>query len=407
MPASPQRPLAPIVFAYATFVLAGLSAGVGGVLLPAQIRDYGLDKATIGVTFFAFSAGFLLAGTTAGALVHRLGTRAALGVGGAAFILAGLATATRPAFAVLVAVQVVAGYGTGVLESVLNAHLAALPGSTTLLNWLHACFGAGALIAPPLATWMLGFTSWTSVWLVLALACVPLVAGFAVTLRNPPGGATEPATAADAAPVDTGLLRAALRRPAVLLGSVFLAVYVGLEISVGNWGFSYLVGERGQAEVLAGYTISGYWLGLTLGRVVMGPLATRLAWTATRLTFACLLGVTGAAALLWAAPSTAVAVAAFALLGFCLGPIFPTTMAVAPSFATAELAPTTIGLLNGVSVLGGALGPFLAGALADRAGIWTLPPFVLALAVTQLAIWWRTVQHLPAPSAGRLEEPIS
>lgn len=374
------------MFAYATFVLAGLSAGVGGVLLPAQLLDYHLDKATIGVTFFAFSAGFLLAGATAGALIHRLGTRAALTAGGAAFIAAGLCTATRPAFAVLVGVQVVAGYGTGVLESVLNAYLAALPGSTTLLNWLHAFFGVGALIGPPLATWMLGFTAWTSVWLVLALACVPLVAGFQLTLRT-----TAPADIPDPPPA-RGLVRAAGRRPAVLLGALFLAVYVGLEISVGNWGFSYLVAERGQGDLLAGYTVSGYWLGLTLGRFVLSPAAARLGWTANRLMTACLIGVTLAAALLWLVPATAVA--ALALLGFWLGPVFPTTMAIAPALAPGDLAPTAIGLLNGVSVLGGALFPFLAGAIADRSGLWTLAPFALALAVAELLIWWPTVRHM-------------
>jgi fucose permease len=389
--ATPPRAWAPIVFAYAAFVLVGLGAGVGGVLLPAQIRDYGLDKATIGVTFFASSAGFLLAGSTAGALIHRLGTRMALSVGGAAFIAAGLYTATRPAFAALVAVQVVAGYGTGVLESVLNAYLAALPDSTTLLNWLHAFFGVGALIGPLLATWMLGFTEWPSVWLVLALVGVPLVAGFQATLR--PAAARLPD--GPAAPSHEGLLRMALRRPAVLLGATFLAVYVGLEISVGRWGFSFLVSEHGYGDLLAGYTVSGYWLGLTLGRFVLSPVAARLRWTAVRLAFACLFGVMFATALLWAAPVTAVA--AFALLGFFLGPLFPTTMAVAPSLATDELAPTTIGLLNGVSVLGGSLLPFLAGALADWTGLWTLPPYALALAAVQLAIWWRTVAHLATP----------
>jgi fucose permease len=376
-----------VVFAYATFVLAGLSAGVGGVLLPAQIEDYGLDKATIGVTFFAFSAGFLLAGSSAGPLIHRLGTRAALTVGGAAFIAAGLYTATRPAFAALVGVQVVAGYGTGVLESVLNAHLAALPGSTKLLNWLHACFGVGALIGPPLAAWMLGFTAWTSVWLVLALVCVPLVAGFQLTLRPAPAVTEAPAK---------GLLRSATRRPAVLLGAVLLAVYVGLEISVGNWGFSFLIAERGNSELLAGYTVSGYWLGLTLGRVVLGPAAVRLGWTAHRLMTACLLGVCVASVALLLVP--AASLVTFALLGFWLGPVFPTTMAVAPALAPADLAPTTIGLLNGVSVIGGSLLPFLAGALADASGLWTLPPFALALALVQLAVWWLTLRHMPAPA---------
>ena len=43
---------APVAVAYVTFILIGVSAGVAGVLLPAQIRDYGLDKATIGITFW-------------------------------------------------------------------------------------------------------------------------------------------------------------------------------------------------------------------------------------------------------------------------------------------------------------------------------------------------------------------
>ena len=63
-------------------------------------------------------------------------------------MLAGLYLATRPPFVAFVLVQLVLGYGTGVLESVLNVYIAALPGATTLLNRLHAFFGVGALIGP-------------------------------------------------------------------------------------------------------------------------------------------------------------------------------------------------------------------------------------------------------------------
>jgi len=135
-----------VVVAYATFVLVGVSAGVGGLLLPAQIRDYGVDKATIGITFITFSAGFLLAGVTAGRLIHRWGVRLALVVGGTAFLLSGLYTAVRPPFLALVAVQVAAGYGVGMLESVMNAYLSGLPRAAILLNRLHAFFGVGALL---------------------------------------------------------------------------------------------------------------------------------------------------------------------------------------------------------------------------------------------------------------------
>lgn len=64
----------------------------------------------------------------------------------------------------------------------------------------------------------------------------------------------------------------------VQLGAAMLALYVDLELSVGNWGFSYLVQTRALPHSLAGYTVSGYWLGLTLGRAGPGPVR-RLAAT--------------------------------------------------------------------------------------------------------------------------------
>ncbi len=226
--------------------------------------------------------------------------------------------ASRPPFAAFLLVQLVAGYGTGVLESGLNVYLAALPGATTLLNRLHAFFGVGALLGPALAAWIVGFASWTVVWLVLAVACV--AAGRRLPAGLPGAGAarrrhrTAPASApgrprrpAGPRPAPArargGLTGAALRDRGVQLGSAMLAVYVGLELSVGNWGFSYLVQARALPASLAGYTVSGYWLGLTLGRFVISPLAARAGATTAAMMYACLAGVTAAATLAWLLPS--------------------------------------------------------------------------------------------------------
>lgn len=404
---SPRRLWAPVAVSYVTFILAGVSGGVTGVLLPAQIRDYGLDMATIGTTFFAFSAGFMLAGSTAGSMIHRFGIRTALVLGGGGYVLAGLLTAARPPFVALLAVQVLAGYGTGILESALNTFLAGLPGATTLLNRLHAFFGVGALIGPVLATWILGFAPWTVVWLVLALAAIPLVIAFLITLPAQATPAATPSGSAESGPKPGekgggSLLAAVFREPAVLLGAAFLAVYVGLELSVGNWAFTFLMAEREMSDQLAGYIVSGYWLGPTVGRFVISPLAARMGLTPTGMTFVCLYGVTAAALLTGLVPGTIAAAVSLALFGFFLGPLFPTTMAVAPRLAAPSLVPTTIGLLNGVSVIGGAVFPFAAGAIAEGVGVWTLPPYALALALLQLIIWRMVTNRLapvtPAPA---------
>ncbi|HEX9230801.1 MAG TPA: hypothetical protein VF869_02745, partial [Jatrophihabitantaceae bacterium] len=109
MPAAPDQERSRVLLAYTAFVLVGVSAAVGGVLLPAQILDYGVSKATIGLIFVTGSAGFALSGVTAGALIHRAGFRTALAVGGAAYLVAALGTAARLPFVVLVLVQVLLG----------------------------------------------------------------------------------------------------------------------------------------------------------------------------------------------------------------------------------------------------------------------------------------------------------
>jgi fucose permease len=388
----------PVLMSYAAFVLVGISVGISGVLLPSQMASYGVDRATIGITFFTGSAGFVLASVSTGALIHRAGIRIALTAGGGAFVLAGLYLATRPPFAAFMLAQLVAGYGTGVLESALNVYIAGLPGATTLLNRLHAFFGVGALVGPPLATWILGFASWTVVWLVVAAACVPLVAGFLLAYPGPeqsaPGAPDTPVVHAvpeepkrTPAPAPRGMLQTALRDRGVQLGAAMLFVYVGVELGVGNWGFSYLVQARTLPDSIAGYTISGFWLGLTLGRFLISPIAARLGATTVAMIYACLTGITAAILLAWLSPAAAVACVAFGLLGFSLGPVFPTTMAIVPRLTQPRLVPTAIGVMNAGSVIGGSALPWLAGTLAQNAGMWVLLPFVLALSVAQFAVW--------------------
>jgi fucose permease len=399
----PRRFRAPVLVSYAAFAFVGVNAGVSGVLLPAQMSSYGVDRATIGITFLVGAAGFVFAGLSNGALIHRCGIRLALATGGGAYVLAGLYLASRPPFAAFVLAQFVTGYAAGVLESVLNSYLAALPEATTLLNRLHAFFGVGALAGPTLAAWIVSSAPWTMVWLVLALTCVPLTVGF---LMAYPGQVPEPepvapGSAGPAGPAGPGaagrLLAAALRDRGVLLGTTMLALYVGLELSVGNWGFSYLVQSRGLPGTLAGYSISGYWLGLTVGRFVISPVAAKIGVTTARMMYACLAGITAAATLAWLAPDAALATAALVLLGFFLGPVFPTTMAVAPRLTRARLAPTVIGVMNAGSMVGGAALPWLAGVIAQATGMWTLLPFGLALALLQFAVW--------RPLSVRIREP--
>ena len=190
MPLLAHRVRASVVVAYIAFVLTGVSASVGSVVLPAQIADYDVDRSTIGLTFFTFSAGFFLAGATTGWLMERFGTRLTLVAGSGTYVAGALLMAARPSFVLLVAVQLLAGYGTGIVESVLQAYLAGLPSQTARLNLLHGFFGVGALLGPLAATWVLDRAAWTVVWLLLGLLAVPVAVAYAATFPGPSTPAT-------------------------------------------------------------------------------------------------------------------------------------------------------------------------------------------------------------------------
>ena len=55
---------------------------------------------------------------------------------------------------------------------------------------------------------------------------------------------------------------------------------------------------------------------------------------------------------------------------------------------TSRLVPSAIGFLVSLSILGVALFPWLAGVLAQSAGIWSLLPYTVMLTSLMFVSWW-------------------
>lgn len=390
-----------IGLAYAGFVLIGVGAGAAGVLIPEQIAYYGIDKTTIGPLFLTFSAGYVASSVINGWVIHRVGVRGALLTGTGIFAASALLTGLAPAFWVLVALQVFAGYGSGAIDAALNAFIAAQSSATTRLNFLHAFFGVGALIGPVAAAVMLDRgTPWNGFYLLLAV----LFAALLVTYRwRYPAHVDAPSEAE--AELNRGGLAVAIRHRGVQLAGVFLLAYVGVEVSLGNWGVSLLVEERGQDRLAASWVVSGFWLSFTIGRFSLNAAGQRVGVGPVGLTYGCLGASVAAALLTWFGPDALAASGGLVLLGFFLGPLFPTTIAVLPRLTPGHLLPTAIGVLVAFSVVGGAVFPWLAGALAQRVGVWSLLPFSLALIGVLGWCWWRIARRLAPVGSSVLAPP--
>lgn len=366
------------------FILIGVNDGAVGVLLPSLMSYYGVNKAQISLMFLAGTIGYLSAALTSGILVARLGRRVFLMLGAGVFALGALTLASQPPFALFLGSLLCVGIGIAILDAGLNAYIGGLPDNTAVLNYLHAFYGVGALLGPVIASAILaaglGWNVTYLVWFALALI---VIAGFARLMDD-----SRPAGSHSGG---SNVLTAALRLSVVWLAAGFLFVYVGAEVGLGTWSYTYLTEERHGLELLSAWSISGYWLGLTVGRVVLGHFSRRLG--DRRLIQLCLGGVVIGVLTLWLLPNAIAAALALFLIGFSLGPIFPTVIALISGMVPPRLQPSAVGFVASAASMGAAFFPMIIGAIAERAGVWTLMPYTIALTLTMLTLWPLLSRH--------------
>lgn len=416
-----------MVFAFFGFVLIGASSGAIAVILPNLSEYYAVDKSVVGLIFLAGASGYFLSAFISSMLLERLGSRRFLMLGAAMFLIGTLTLWIKPPFSIMLATRLFLGFGVAIIETGLNAFVVTLPRSTSLLNSLHAFYGAGALIGPVVAAALLAMDGqqWNSVFLVWSVLSLPLLLGFALVLpRHNPAGAQGHADESaqkvgkESAPIPSGddvststmpstgkgrenILLATIKLPLVWWATLFLLFYVGIEVSLGDWSYTFLVEGQRQQELLSSWIVSGYWLGLTLGRFTLARLAERFKVGNQGLISLCIGGIFIGVLLIWLVPFAPVAALGFCFVGFSLGPVYPTTVAYLPQLVPGRFVSSAIGFLVSVSILGIAAFPWLAGILAQHVGIWSLLPYILCIAVLMLLFWW-----LIAGSTKRAKEAL-
>src|SRR5437588_2192863 len=223
----------PVVLAFFAFVLIGMVGGANGVLLPSLSAFYSVGDAVIGFLFLVSSLGYFLSALSSGLLTEQFGLRWMLLLGAATFLLGLLAFGLKLPFILLLPARLMLGFGIGMLETGLNVYVTALPRHTVLLNYLHAFYGVGALVGPLFASAILVLSwGWSSVYLLLAGLSLPLVFGLGALSGF---SSLKSSDRQDESSVPENVLNATLKLPVVWFAALFLLVYVGVEVSLGNW----------------------------------------------------------------------------------------------------------------------------------------------------------------------------
>ena len=186
----------------------------------------------------------------------------------------------------------------------------------------------------------------------------------------------------------TGLAEALTKLPAARVawvGALFLLCYVGVEVALGGWIVLFMIRVRKGDEFSSGMSATGFWLGITIGRVILGFVSPRVGIKLSTAIY--IAAATALELVFWLVPQFYVSAVAVSLQGFFLGPLFPSVVLVASQLLPKRQHVVVIGFAAAFGGCGAAVLPFLTGLLAQAKGVQVLQPMVLSLLITLLAVW--------------------
>lgn len=394
-----------------SFVVLGLLVATPGVILPHLEAHYHLDDARASLLFLVAPLGYLVGAWLNDRVHRRLGQRGVAMIAPVfqavfAVLAANVHDPRRGGFAVFLVATAVGNVGNGLLDGAWCAWAGGLGGNSsggvertnTVQGLLHGSFSIGAGLGPFLAESMFSVFKapwWTWYYVLLGAVCLQAVV-LCLAFRaqdadryradlerlSRAGGAYGNEARRPTAPQHA---RTMFRYPATWVCAAYFLVYVGTESAISGWVITFVRRARRASPYLASFASSGFWAGMAAGRLCLGVITDRLGVrraTAAYLTVAIL-----AQALLATIDVAAVAIALVALVGFVLGPVFPSGVVLLAQLLPRPLLVGAVSFVAAVGQVGAAVSPFVLGALAQALGIYVFQGFILALLAVTLLIW--------------------
>lgn len=365
------------------FIAIALAESALGVVLPSIQNTYQLNPATVSLLFVSQMSGYIAAALGSSLLVSKFGLAKTLLLGAISLTSSLIIYAITSSWLVMVLTGTLLGLGIGLIDAGVNTYVASDQTNASITGFLHAFYGIGAVVGPALATTILSETgNWRTVYLVFVALTGLLVLAmlWADISHYPPMSRLVRESSTNA----LRQVQIALTSKTVILVAILSFVTVGLEASVNNWAYSVENISRGIPAVLAGYSISAYWAGMTLGRVGMGLAVRRLGAIPTlNISLALLLS---SLLIWWLFPFQ---LWSLLFIGLGGGAIFPLTIWLMPQRVNSNLVPAAISFLTSAASLGASGIPTLLGWAAGVVNLAIIPPLMVVIAIVMVVI-----QHL-------------
>jgi fucose permease len=373
--------------AYFAFIMLGMNASILNIAWEYMRETFNLELGSLGIILAAGTIGYMTGAFINGRLLAELGSVGKLLVVGALLTLTGLAGYTfAPSWLVLLLVAFIASMGGGIIDAGLNTFLSANYG-VVAMNWLHACFGIGATIAPLLVTftvetldqsWRTSYATLLGLQIIVIILLLLTLSQWSIRKQQSPDGAVQES------PTDNPAgIRETLAAPLVLLGMLLFILYGGVEIGTGQLANSLMTEGRGISETTASYWVSIYWGTFTIGRILSGFVAMRI--SVRSLIRVSMIGIIVGSLLFWLNIDGKTGFIGLAVLGFMQAPLFATITSDTPRRVGSRYAPNAIGFQLAMAGVGGTL---ISGIAAWSADIFNnLEVIGFAIAFVSIALY--------------------
>ncbi|CEL51696.1 Bypass of stop codon protein 6 OS=Saccharomyces cerevisiae (strain ATCC 204508 / S288c) GN=BSC6 PE=1 SV=1 [Rhizoctonia solani AG-1 IB] len=433
------------------FFCAGWSDGITGTVLPRFEETYHVNYLTVSLLFVASTVGFAIGTAIIEPLFNGLGrfslaarhrryfpvfpshiSRVETGIslsqgrcgvlffGGLSQVIYFTIAAARAPFPAMIVGFGFSGVGISLLSGQYNAFVASQKSAGRYLGWLHGFYGVGAFASPLVGQTLLARGwEWPRFFIIsVCLGCLNTVliaytfhttqeefreekAKAIEILHQEPedieleerGGETTTSRSLrrrsrSRSAGERSAMRMTLASPVVWVFAIFLCTYTGSETTTGGWIVSFLLKERNADPDTVGYVASGFWGGLAVGRLLLGQMSPYIGLKREKHLVHIYIGVALLmTVLVWKVPSFVGNAFCTAIVGFVLGPIFPTSLSLATKLLPTEIHMTALATMSSFASIGSALYPFITGVLANAKGVAVLQPMMLGILSVMAGLW--------------------
>ena len=368
-----KRKLGVVLNLFYAYMSLGLVLIMLGAILPDLKADYALSYQVGGALLSVQSVGYVLAGLLAGYLPLMLGIKKSfiliqfsVTLGFVMLLISG-----NPVW-LLIAMFLI-GIGKGGITNYNNLLMNIYSeGNAGPLNILHACFAAGAVIAPLIA---LAVSGWRMAVTIGCICCAAslvflFLAGFSdkdLETSDKDSDASDPAAdgmeESRKKKVDYGFFLEKLFWVTVIICFFYQAV----EASFMGWMTSFLVDTGLMEASLAQFTTSVLWMALMAGRLLCSLAATK--FSPRHMILALTVITTVFMVILLQSSSPVGLIIATAGIGLGMSGMFGTSVSNAGDIFSRY--PVCMGFFVFMTSMGAIVAPAIIGVVANTAGMHT------------------------------------